>query len=360
MKKQAKETSRDSFFEKMNQLIAKHVKLVPSITTLILFVIAYIVGGILFGDIGFVTLRTFFGLFTDNIHLLISAVGMTLVIISGGIDLSVGSVAALATMIIAYGTAIDYGPNMIGMGWPIGFSILLALVVGLALGFAMGVLIQVFNVEPFIATLAGMFFARGMCFIISIDSIPIRDPWFTAVASWRIQFRDILSVNPNLTVNIEGSIFIFLVLLIFAIILMRSTRMGRNIYALGGNEYSAKLMGLPVKKTRLFVYTFNGFCSALAGVAFALSLRSGFGRHLIGMELDVIAAVVIGGTLLTGGIGYPLGSMFGVMTTGIIRRFVTFGNLMSGYARIAVAVLLLIFIVMQRVVVILANKNKGG
>ena len=341
MNKQTKVTSRTSLLEKMNQLIAKHVKLVPSITTLILFVIAYIVGGILFGDIGFVTLRTFFGLFTDNIHLLISAVGMTLVIISGGIDLSVGSVAALATMIIAYGTAIDYGPNMIGMGWPIGFSILLALVVGLALGFAMGVLIQVFNVEPFIATLAGMFFARGMCFIISIDSIPIRDPWFTAVASWRIQFRDILSVNPNLTVNIEGSIFIFLVLLIFAIILMRSTRMGRNIYALGGNEYSAKLMGLPVKKTRLFVYTFNGFCSALAGVAFALSLRSGFGRHLIGMELDVIAAVVIGGTLLTGGIGYPLGSMFGVMTTGIIRRFVTFGNLMSGYARIAVAVLLL-------------------
>jgi simple sugar transport system permease protein len=224
----------------------------------------------------------------------------------------------------------------------------------------MGVLIQVFNVEPFIATLAGMFFARGMCFIISIDSIPIRDPWFVEVASWRIQFRDVLSANPNLMVNIEIGIFIFLALLIFAIILMRSTRLGRNIYAIGGNEQSAKLMGLPVKKTRLFVYTFSGFCSAMAGVAFALSLRSGFGRHLIGMELDVIAAVVIGGTLLTGGIGYPLGSMFGVMTTGIIRRFITFGNLLSGYARIAVAVLLLVFIVLQRAIVILADKNKNA
>jgi simple sugar transport system permease protein len=220
-------------------------------------------------------------------------------------------------------------------------------------------LIQVFNVEPFIATLAGMFFARGMCFIISIDSIPIRDPLFTQIASWRIQFRDVLSLNPNLTVNIEIGLFIFIALLIFAIILMRSTKLGRYIYAIGGNEYSAKLMGLPVSKIRLFVYTFNGFCSALAGLVFALSLRSGFGRHLFGMELDVIAAVVIGGTLLTGGIGYPLGSMFGVMTTGIIRRFVTFGNLLSGYARIAVAVLLLFFIVMQRVVIALANKNKG-
>ena len=161
-------------------------------------------------------------------------------------------------------------------------------------------------------------------------------------------------------VNIEIGIFIFLALLIFAVILMRSTRLGRNIYAIGGNEQSARLMGLPVEKTRLFVYTFNGFCSALAGVAFALSLRSGFGRHLIGMELDVIAAVVIGGTLLTGGIGYPLGSMFGVMATGIIRRFITFGNLLSGYARISVAVLLLVFIVMQRVVVMLANKNKDA
>ncbi|MCL2843115.1 MAG: sugar ABC transporter permease YjfF [Oscillospiraceae bacterium] len=341
-----------------SKFIARHVKIIPSITTLILFIIAYIIGGILFSDIGFVTFRTFFSLFTDSPFLFISAVGMTLVIISGGIDLSVGSVAALSTMIIAYGTAIEHGPDLVGMGWPIGISIFLALAVGTLLGFAMGVLIQVFKVEPFIATLAGMFFARGMTFVISIDSIPIRDEWFTALGRWRIQFRDVLSTNPNSMVNITIGVFIFLALLVFVAILMRSTKLGRNIYALGGNEQSAQLMGLPVRSTRIFVYTFNGFCSALAGLVFALSLGSGFGRHLIGMELDVIAAVVIGGTLLTGGMGYPLGSMFGVMTTGLIGKFVTFGNMLSGYARIATAALLFLFIVLQRIIIIIADKNK--
>ena len=349
----------DIWSKKAKKFIARHVKIIPTVTTLILFIVAYIIGGLLFGDIGFLTYRTFFSLFTDNTHLLISAVGMTLVIISGGIDLSVGSVAALSTMIIAYGTAIDHGPDMIGMGWPLGLSIAVALLVGTILGFLMGVLIQVFKVAPFIATLAGMFFARGLCFIISIDSIPIRDPLFTDLASWRIQFRDVLNVqNPNAPVNITLGVFIFLVLLIIAIILMQFTKLGRNIYAIGGNEQSAQLMGLPVSRTRIFIYTFNGFCSALAGLAFALGLRSGFGRHLIGMELEVIASVVIGGALLTGGIGYPIGSLFGVMTQGVIRKFVTFGNLMSGYARITVGVLLLLFILMQRFVIAVADKNK--
>jgi len=347
------------FTKNVKKFMAKHVKIIPSVTTLILFVIAYIVGGILFGDIGFLTFRNFFSLFTDNTHLLISAVGMTLVIISGGIDLSVGSVAAMSTMIIACGNAVDYGPAMAGWGWPMWLCVLAALAAGTLLGFMMGVLIQVFNVAPFIATLAGMFFARGLCFIISIDSIPIVHEGFRAVGDWRILFNDVLNFNnPNIRVPITIGVFIFLVLLIIVVIMMSSTKLGRNIYAIGGNEQSAKLMGLPVKSTRIFVYTFNGFCSSLAGLAFALKMYSGFGRHLIGMELDVIASVVIGGALLTGGIGYPLGSMFGVMTQGIIRKFVNFGNLMSGYSRIIVGVLLFLFILMQRVVIMIADKNK--
>ncbi|MCL2035065.1 MAG: sugar ABC transporter permease YjfF [Oscillospiraceae bacterium] len=343
----------------INRFIAKNVKIIPSITTLILFVVAYIIGGILYGDMGFLTFRTFFSLFTDNTHLLISAVGMTLVIISGGIDLSVGSVAALSTMIIAAGNAVDYGPAMAGWGWPMPLCVLFALFAGTLLGFLMGVLIQVFNVAPFIATLAGMFFARGLCFIISIDSIPIRDAWFNGLGEWRIQLNDVLNVNnPNAKVNITIGVFIFLAILIVSVILMHATKLGRNIYAIGGNEQSARLMGLPVKSTRIFIYTFNGFCSSLAGIAFALHMFSGFGRHLIGMELEVIASVVIGGALLSGGIGYPLGSMFGVMTQGVIRKFVTFGNLMSGYARITVGVLLFLFIVMQRIVIMIADKNK--
>jgi len=353
------DNSISKYVVRFNKFIARHVKIVPSVTTLILFVLAYIVGGLMYGNIGFLTLRTFLSLFTDNTHLLISAVGMTLVIISGGIDLSVGSVAALTTMIIAYGNAVNHGPNDIGLGWPMWFCILVALAVGTLIGFLMGTLIQVFNVAPFIATLAGMFFARGMGFIISIDSIPIDDAGFRVLGDWRIPVRDVLNFNnPNLIAPVTIGVFIFIVFLIFAIILMKYTKLGRNIYAIGGNEQSAKLMGLPIKSTRIFVYSFNGFCSAMAGIAFALKMYSGWGRHLLGMELDVIAAVVIGGSLLTGGIGYPLGSMFGVMTQGIIGKFVTFGNLMSGYARIIVGVLLFLFIVMQRFVIMIAERNR--
>jgi len=344
--------------EKVKRFITQHVKIIPSVSTLVLFVIAFIVGGIMFGA-NFVTLRNFLSLFTDNTYILISAVGMTLVIISGGIDLSVGSVAALTTMLLAYGNAVNHGPNEIGLGLPMWICVAAALVIGTLIGFSMGVLIQIFKVPPFIATLGGMFFARGLALIISTDSIPINDPGFRAIGGWRIPIRDFLNTNnPNLIAPITIGVFIFLVLLIFAIILMKSTKLGRNIYAIGGNEQSAILMGLPVKKTRIFVYTFNGFCSALAGIAFALSLFSGWGRHMIGMELEVIAPVVIGGSLLTGGIGYPLGSMFGVMTQGIIGKFVSFGNMMSGYGKIMVGVLLFLFIVMQRVVIMIAEKNK--
>jgi len=344
--------------DKAKRFITQHVKIIPSATTLILFIIAFIVGGLMFGS-NFVTLRNFLSLFTDNTYILISAVGMTLVIISGGIDLSVGSVAALTTMLLAFGNSVNHGPNEIGLGLPMWICIVAALAIGTLIGFLMGILIQVFKVPPFIATLGGMFFARGLALIISTDSIPIDDPGFRAIGGWRIPIRDFLNINnPNLIAPITVGVFIFIVLLIFAVILMKSTKLGRNIYAIGGNEQSAILMGLPVKKTRIFVYTFNGFCSALAGIAFALSLFSGWGRHMIGMELEVIAPVVIGGSLLTGGIGYPLGSMFGVMTQGIISKFVTFGNMMSGYAKIMVGVLLFLFIVMQRVVIMIAEKNK--
>ena len=336
--------------------IAQHAKTIPSITTLILFLIAYIIGGIIFGQ-NFVTLRSFISLFTDNIWLMISAVGMTLVIISGGIDLSVGSVAALSTMILAYGNAVNHGPDEIGLGLPMWLCLIIAISAGTLIGYLLGVLIQVFQVPPFIATLGGMFFARGLAFIISTDSIPIHDEGFRAIGGWRILIPDVLNTG-NLIAPITIGVFIFIALLVFAIIFMKSTKTGRNIYAIGGNEHSAKLMGLPVDRTRIFVYAFNGFCAALAGIVFALGSFSGWGRHLIGMELEVIAPVVIGGTLLTGGIGYPLGSMFGVMTQGLIGMFVRFGNLGSGWARVMLGALLFLFIVMQRIVIMVSARNK--
>jgi len=214
--------------DKAKKFITQHVKIIPSISTLVLFVIAFAVGGAMYGQ-NFVTLRSFLSLFTDNTHLLVSAVGMTLVIISGGIDLSVGSVAALSTMILAYGNAVNHGPNEIGLGLPMWVCIIAALGIGTLIGYLLGILIQVFEVPPFIATLGGMFFARGLALIISTDSIPINDEGFRAIGGWRIPIRDILNRNPNLIAPITIGVFIFLILLIFTIILKKSTKLGRNI-----------------------------------------------------------------------------------------------------------------------------------
>jgi len=323
------------------------LKYIPALSAVILFFAAYAVGGILYGDRGFLTMRTFATLFTDNAYLGVSAVGMTLVIVSGGIDLSVGSVAALSTMMLAYGTEV--------LHWNSALMLVAVLLTGMLFGFLMGVLIDVFDVPPFISTLIGMFLARGLCFIISIQSITINDPLLRALGKWRIK----LPTASRGAAYVNLSVFIFIAVLIVGVIIMRYTRFGRGIYAFGGNRTSANLMGLPTRRIQIGIYAFNGFCSALSGVLFAFYMFSGYGRHLYGMELDVISAVVIGGTLLTGGVGYPIGSLFGIMINSVILKFISFdGRLSSWWTKIAVGILLLFFIVMQRVTVVLANRNK--
>ena len=347
----------------LRSLISANAKYIPAGSAILLFVLAFAVLSVVYGDKGFFTLRTIFGIFTDNAYLGISAVGMTFVIISGGIDLSVGAVAALTTMIISFGNAPPGSEEATGfaggLGLPMPLCIIFALFVGTFLGFLMGVLIQTFSVPPFVATLGGMFFARGMCFVISIYSISIKDVWFRSIASWRINIPDFLSKRANVKAPLNAGFFVLVVMLILGIVVLSSTKFGRNVYALGGNEESAKLMGLPVGRTRIQVYAFNGFCSALAGIVFDLTLLSGYSLHLLGMELDIVAAVVIGGTLLTGGVGYPLGSLFGMLIKGIIIKFKAFnGNLEAGWVHIVTGALLLLFILIQRFVVMFAENNR--
>ena len=323
------------------------LKYIPALSAILLFFLAYAIGGYLYGDRGFLTMRTFLSIFTDNAYIGVSAVGMTLVIISGGIDLSVGSVAALSTMLLAYCTEV--------MGWNSVVMLIVVLAVGTLLGFLMGILINVFSVPPFIATLVGMFFARGLCFLISIQSITINDPLLRALGRWRIRVPS--AGRAPATINL--SVFIFFAILIAGIVIMHRTRFGRGVYAFGGNRTSANLMGLPTRRIQIGIYTFNGFCSAVSGILFAFYMFSGYGRHLYGMELDVISSVVIGGTLLTGGVGYPIGSLFGIMINGVILKYISFnGTLSSWWTKIVVGVLLLFFIVMQRFTVILANRRK--
>jgi simple sugar transport system permease protein len=217
----------------------------------------------------------------------------------------------------------------------------LVLVAGIAFGAAQGFLIHRFRLQPFIVTLAGMFLARGLCYVISIDSITIENPLYTEVSVFRIPFVGGTSITFNVVVAFA--------MLAIAVYLAHFTRFGRTVYAIGGSEQSALLMGLPVARTKVLVYTFNGFCSALAGVVFTFYMLSGYGLHAQGMELDAIAAVVIGGTLLTGGSGYVVGTMFGVLIYGTIQTIINFeGSLSSWWTKIVIGLLLLAFCLFQR------------
>ncbi|GIP53934.1 MULTISPECIES: galactofuranose ABC transporter, permease protein YjfF [Paenibacillus] len=303
---------------------------IPLWVTIGLFLLIFIVGS--FRYTGFFSMQVLLNLLIDNAFLLIAAVGMTFVIVSGGIDLSVGSMIALTTMVSA---------SLLQQGWPPMIVILLVLIIGVLFGTAMGAIIHYFNIQPFIVTLAGMFLARGLCYVISINTITIDNAFYTSVAQTKIKL-------PGGSF-ISISVLIALAVVAMGIYLAHYTKFGRNTYAVGGSEPSSMLMGLPVARTKMMVFGFSGFCSALAGIVFTFYMLSGYGLHANGMELDVIAAVVIGGTLLTGGVGYVVGTFFGVLIQGVIQTIISFeGTLSSWWTRIVIGVLLLLFILLQR------------
>jgi simple sugar transport system permease protein len=284
---------------------------------------------------GFFSAQAFLNLLIDNAFLVIVAVGMTFVILSGGIDLSVGSVVALSTMVLA--ALVEHRHMSLWLALP------LVLCMGTLLGAFMGWLIQRFRLQAFIVTLAGMFLARGLCYLISIDSISITEETYTNLAQMRIALW-------GESAALSLSAILALLVLAVAIFMAHATEFGRTVYAIGGNEHSATLMGLPVARTTVLVYTLSGFCSALGGVVFTFYTLSGYGLHAVGLELDAIAAVVIGGTLLTGGVGYMAGTLFGVLTLGIIQSLIMFdGSLSSWWTRIVIGALLFVFCVLQRV-----------
>jgi simple sugar transport system permease protein len=260
---------------------------------------------------------------------------MTFVILTGGIDLSVGSVVALSTMIAA---------ATLRAGWPAWLVILAVLATGSVLGLGMGTMIHRFGVQPFIATLAGMFLARGLCFVINVESISIKESTFKDIALGSIEL-------PG-GVAITYSVVIALIVVAVAAYVLHLTRFGRTVYAVGGSESSATLMGLRTGRTKVGVYVISGFCSALGGLLFSFYMLSGYSLHAVGMELDAIAAVVVGGTLLAGGVGYVVGSVFGVLVLGTVQTLISFeGTLSSWWTKIVIGVLLLAFIALQRLIV---------
>lgn len=314
-------------------------KYLPIFITLMLFVGLYIFGGVQYS--GFFKLQTFLNLFIDNAFLLITAVGISFVLITGGIDISVGAVIAYVCMLSA-----DLLQNK---GWNPWVVIILMLIIGCVFGTFMGILVTKFKIQPFIATLAGMFLARGLCYLVSIDTIIITDKTYVAISQARI---------PIGTGFVSISVVISILVLLVSIYVLQYTKFGRAVYAIGGNEQSARLMGLPVDRIKILVYTVSGFCSSLAGIVFSFYMLSGYGQHTVGLELDAIAAAVIGGIMLTGGVGYVLGTLLGVLTQGIIQTLIMFqGTLSSWWTKIAVASLLCLFIVLQRIFLIVKEKR---
>jgi ribose/xylose/arabinose/galactoside ABC-type transport system permease subunit len=302
----------------------------PILITLMLFIIMFGLGSVAFT--GFFSLQNLLNLFIDNAYLLILAVGMTFVIVSGGIDLSVGSVLALATMVSSSLVEKSHmNPVLV---------IAIVLAMGTALGFFMGWLIQAFNLPPFIITLAGLYFARGMCYVVSIDTIAITNPFWKVMAESRINLIGDSSLSP--------SAIIAIVVVIAAMFMSRYTKFGRALFAVGGNEQSALLMGLPVRSTKIAVYALSGFCSALGGIVFTFYTLSGYALNGKGMELDTIATVVIGGTLLTGGAGTIIGTVLGVFVYGIIYTLITFQSLNPWWTRIVIGFLIFVFCALQR------------
>ncbi|WP_157531707.1 MULTISPECIES: galactofuranose ABC transporter, permease protein YjfF [unclassified Kitasatospora] len=304
---------------------------IPMLVTSVLLVVMFAAGSVSYD--GFLSGQVLLNLLIDNAFLLVVAVGMTFVILTGGIDLSVGAMVALSTMISAWLVQLH--------GWPPLLVIPLVLAIGTGAGLAMGWVIHTFEIQPFIVTLAGMFLARGLCYTISIDSISITDPTYTSMAQTRIPLGE-LFISP--------SVLIAVLAVVAAFVVLHYSRFGRNVYALGGSEQSSVLMGLPVSRTKIGVYGVSGFCSALGGVLMTFYMLSGYGLHAVGLELDAIAAVVIGGTLLTGGTGYLLGTVLGVLVLGLIQTVISFqGTLSSWWTRIVIGALLFVFILLQRV-----------
>jgi ribose/xylose/arabinose/galactoside ABC-type transport system permease subunit len=302
----------------------------PLLTTGGIFTVLFIAAGLCYP--GFFSIRVAVNLFTDNAALGLTAIGMTLVIFSGGIDLSVGAVVGFTSIFVA--TLIEkyhVHPVLAAVG---------ALAIGSALGAAMGAIIHFFRQPAFLITLAGMFFMRGCAFWLNTESVGINHPLYNTLSGYALE------LGP---VALPFAALVLLAGLAVGGLVAHFTRFGRNLLAIGGNEQSALLMGLPIGATKIWVYAVNGFCAAAAGLVDTLYTGSGNPSTGIGLELDAIAVVVIGGTLLTGGRGHMTGTLFGLLIFGTIQSVLLFdGRLSPWWSRIVVGALLLVFILLQR------------
>jgi len=305
----------------------------PLAATALIFAIAYALAVMQFPSM--FSTRVLGNFLTDNAFLGIAAVGMTFVILSGGIDLSVGAVIGFTGVLVA--VLISWA----GMHPLLAFTI--AILVAGAFGATMGLAIHYLQVPAFIVTLAGMFLARGAASVITQDSVPVNHDFYGWISDL------VIRLPGGGRLSVIG--IVMLVVFIIGALVAHRTKFGSYVYALGGNPVSASLMGVPVARTTVAIYTVSSVLAAVSGIVFSLYTSAGYPLAAVGVELDAISAVVIGGTLLTGGYGFVLGTFIGVMLLGLVQTYIIFdGTLSSWWTKIVIGILLFLFIVLQRLI----------
>ncbi|MBP3900204.1 MAG: sugar ABC transporter permease YjfF [Blautia sp.] len=316
------------------------------VITIILFIVMYLAGCVIYRDKGFTHLQNFLNILINNAGLICVTSGMTCVMLTGGIDISVGSLVAMDCMIIAVGIE-KWGMNSVVL-------MVLVLVIGLVFGLVQGFCIAYLKIQPFIVTMAGMFFARGMTAVIETHQISVTsDKLFNTLSNLRLNLPFGGYVNPKgnyVAPFIRITVIVGLIVVLLIFLMLRYTRFGRALYAVGGNQTSATLMGLDVNKTQLKAYVLSSFLTSIGGICYCLNTMCGTTTQATGLEMDAISSAVIGGTLLTGGVGNVIGSLFGVMINGTISTLVkSNGHLLASWSNIVTAILLCFFIVLQAI-----------
>ncbi len=333
---------------KLNNLTDTNLLL---LITVVVFFAMYI-GAIVFQGKGFLKPQTFFNILNANAALIIASCGMSIVMITGGIDISVGGVAALVSMCCA--VYLDFhGGSVFG-------AVMISLGIGLAFGLVQGFLTAYLDIQPFIVTLAGMFFARGMTTIVNTNPFNVANEDFVALKETRIIVPGMGSVNRNgvyVNAYIEIGVLVALLVVIVFFCVLKWTKLGRNFYAVGGNSQSALMLGINVKRTKFISHLLCGLLAGIGGFVYFMHVGSGSASHASGMEMNAIASSIIGGTMLTGGVGNIIGTFFGVLSLSTIQNIVSSAGLdQAWWTGITIAAMLCLFLVIQSIV--MSRKKK--
>ncbi len=322
------------------------------LVTIILFFVMYGIGCVIFNAQGFSKTQNFLNLFISNAGLIVIGIGMTVVMITGGIDISVGSFVAMGCMMLAW--MMEKG----GVGAVP--AVLIVLATGIIFGLVQGFLVAYMDIQPFIVTLAGMFFARGMTSIVHTDPFNVQNEAFVKLKDTRVIVPGMGSVNrigKYVNAYVEIGVIVAILIVVIMFVMLRWTKLGRSFYAVGGNRQSALMLGINVKKTRFLAHLLSGLLAGIAGYVYFLHVGSGAATHASGMEMNAIASSIIGGTLLTGGVGNIIGTFFGVLSLSTIQNIVSSAGLdQAWWTGITIAAMLCLFLVIQSVV--LARKKR--